>query len=321
MDTNILALIVAFVIFVVGFGGLFIITKKLGYWNNDKSKLQMVKPEITKPKKAELISKKEWQKVLPMIKKNAVIFNKMDKATFTKIGGKPNLPEDIEWPTVEGDPMSFVAQVDLNDLPPEQIGNLKGAILVFAKLTDVDYLEPNFKNYKLIHIQNLSAPEREFPENLDNYDRFEPTYLTNFLFEGDIPQNITDEIDCLKYGTDHAPSIDNYFDMAENYYEGLPEAQLVKDKAIKIGGYGNFMQGGGLGEFPFIERNFKNSRLKECVHKLAEKDYVLFMQIFSEKDKEQKMLFGDAGIIYIYVKRSDLLAGKLENVVFDMQCG
>ena len=81
------------------------------------------------------------------------------------------------------------------------------------------------------------------------------------------------------------------------------------------------MQGGGLGEFPFTERNFKNSKLKECVHKLAEKDYVLFMQIFSEKDKEQKMLFGDAGIIYIYVKRSDLFAGKLENVVFDMQCG
>ena len=170
--------------------------------------------KILKPEKVEIISKSEWQKVLPLIKKNAVIFNKTDKTAFTKIGGKPNLPEDIEWPTVEGDPMSFVAQVDLNDLPPEQIGNLKGAILVFAKLTDVDYLEPNFKNYKLIHIQNLSAPEREFPENLDNYNRFKPTYLTNFLFEGDIPQNITDEIDCLKYGTDDAPSIDNYFDMA-----------------------------------------------------------------------------------------------------------
>ena len=320
MESSLIITIISAVVVVGLYVLMCIMAKKQGVTLFGKEK----SAKTSKPEKVEIISKSEWQKVLPLIKKNAIIFNDTNKSSFSKIGGKPNLPDDIEWPNVDGDPMSFVAQINLEDLPQKDVSlakNLTGAVLVFAKLTDVDYCEPNSKNYKLIHIQNLSAPERAFPENLDNYDRFESTYLSSVLFNGDIPRQITDEIDTLQYQSDDTLSINAYCDVADEYYKKLPERLLLRDKAIKIGGYGNFMQGGGMEESPFAETKFANTKLKECMHTLGAKDYVLFMQIFSAKDKKQKMLFGDAGVLYIYVKISDLIEGKLENIVFVMQDG
>ena len=34
----------------------------------------------------------------------------------TKIGGKPDLPKDSKWPTWNGKPLSFLAQIDLAEI-------------------------------------------------------------------------------------------------------------------------------------------------------------------------------------------------------------
>ena len=40
-----------------------------------------------------------------------------------QLGGLPRLPEHVDWPSWRGRPMSFLAQVTLDDLPPEARGD------------------------------------------------------------------------------------------------------------------------------------------------------------------------------------------------------
>ncbi len=43
-----------------------------------------------------------------------------DRSSRSHFGGLPDLPRDLDWPTraATGKPMSFIAQIDLSDLPP-----------------------------------------------------------------------------------------------------------------------------------------------------------------------------------------------------------
>lgn len=36
---------------------------------------------------------------------------------LSRLGGRPNLPKDVGWPVWNGEPLSFVAQLDLGALP------------------------------------------------------------------------------------------------------------------------------------------------------------------------------------------------------------
>ncbi len=42
--------------------------------------------------------------------------NESSLATGSHLGGNPRLPDDFEWPTWRGVPMSFIAQIDLSEL-------------------------------------------------------------------------------------------------------------------------------------------------------------------------------------------------------------
>lgn len=51
---------------------------------------------------------------------------------ISKIGGFPNLPSDIEWPIYKGEPMAFIAQMDLSEIPStEEFGLPSKGVLFF----------------------------------------------------------------------------------------------------------------------------------------------------------------------------------------------
>ena len=52
---------------------------------------------------------------------------------LSKIGGFPNLPSDIEWPIYQGEPMAFIAQMDLAEIPNAKDFGLpsKGVLFFF----------------------------------------------------------------------------------------------------------------------------------------------------------------------------------------------
>ena len=87
----------------------------------------------------------------------------------SKLGGLPNLPEDVSWPcNVDGEAMVFVAQIDLAEVP--RIKNCpafpkSGAVLFFY---DPEYYMNLDKSFgKTVYVPDLSAKEHLAPESMD----------------------------------------------------------------------------------------------------------------------------------------------------------
>ncbi len=75
------------------------------------------------------------------------------------IGGLPEMPEDVDWPENDGRPMVFVAQIAINDLPPnvwDGLGPSEGWLLFFYEPT-------SYETVRVIHIDR-KGPARPQPE-------------------------------------------------------------------------------------------------------------------------------------------------------------
>ena len=100
--------------------------------------------------------------------KNAFCLVREEKAN-SKLGGLPNLPEDVPWPcNVDGEAMAFVAQIDLAEVP--RIKNCpafpkSGAVLFFYNPEYYMNLDKSFG--KTVYVPNLSKEEYSAPESMD----------------------------------------------------------------------------------------------------------------------------------------------------------
>lgn len=115
--------------------------------------------------------------LVPAVLVSKMPFGQIDGTPGCWLGGRPRLPEDIEWPYVLRDeepfyPMHFVAQFDLAQLPTSfaQTGlPAQGSLLFFASyLEDVEY-----GNSTVIYLEEdvSEAPLRApppMPDNLEN---------------------------------------------------------------------------------------------------------------------------------------------------------
>ncbi|MGN1227745.1 MAG: DUF1963 domain-containing protein [Christensenellales bacterium] len=271
------------------------------------------------------ITKDEWKNLQSIMEKSAIYFTSQTEKSFNKIGGKPNLPNDLDWPTCNGTPLSFIAQIDLSTLPQNNgiIPNTSGAIFIFGILVNDCFFgdeENGQQAYKLLYSQNINAKERNFPKKLDKEAQYEANYIT--------PQNIIKELpETVGYGfelknvnlTDK--SIDNYNEYYEAYINKQNTlANLKENETLKFGGYETPMQ--SKGRLMYNNKFAKHDTgANDLANNIAENDWILLCEIKSNKDKNENMYIGDAGIIYVYIKQSDLINCNFENVFIEMQCG
>lgn len=80
------------------------------------------------------------------------------------LGGNPCLPQDMAWPTIEGKPCMFFAQIHCRDLPAGIWGGLgpKSGWLVFFASPD------NFGKVKILHTHQIGI-EKHAPNPPDHY--------------------------------------------------------------------------------------------------------------------------------------------------------
>lgn len=100
----------------------------------------------------------------------------------SKMGGMPNLPEEIGWPMSNGRPMSFIIQLKLSDFQsPED--TKQGYIFLFMDLwqSAFDSVTERISavDYRLIHLPEpaLLSGFRSFPDNLPEELRIDETAL------------------------------------------------------------------------------------------------------------------------------------------------
>lgn len=100
------------------------------------------------------------------IKKSAKSF----ETGLSKFGGTPDLPKEIDCPTFEGEPMVFLAQINLKQINIYEIKDLlpKSGILFFF-VTDLSDYPPK---HKVLFSNSNDISKVEFPISLNDDFRF-----------------------------------------------------------------------------------------------------------------------------------------------------
>lgn len=155
----------------------------------------------------------------------------------SKIGGKPYLPKDFNYPTDnQGEPMAFLAQFDLSQLPPTDelpkigllsffIGDNDGKVLYFDKIMmDNDKLHQDY-------------PKTDYDEFLpfkDN-EQFALNYELNKQLIGFENFNFSQKVFGKPY--DDNELLDN-----DDIYDELSECPIINHTGHHLLGYPNFVQ-------------------------------------------------------------------------------
>lgn len=155
-----------------------------------KNNLDKIKSFIRNSKEIE-IERSDKEKLIKMIRPTVGIRTKSSddknlKVGKSKIGGKPDLPIDYEWPRANGKPMLFCAQYNLSELKKFDKENIlpnKGFFYIFLSL-DEKWKEFNGVNqeFKFIYSKSENLIRTEYPKDLEDNQSFKTTLIEYFEF-------------------------------------------------------------------------------------------------------------------------------------------
>ena len=250
------------------------IFQEAGLGDYSESFQRMIKPSIR------LITERESEKKI--------------KIGQTKLGGQPDLPANIEWPYWKEFPMSFIAQINLQEMPNFQTDNeiypTKGIIYFFytaypeAMYEDGDF-DNNPKTSKVLfydgEINELIRTQP--PKKLSKELQFFSARVTPRL-EWSIPESDSFEVNevlGLSWGEEN---YDKYWEVfkenfSKEYIEGYTSEFHVGMN--RLYGYHDSVQGEHKGE-----------------------GWRLLLQIDSEDSTN--MDWDDTGRLYFWIKNNDL---------------
>ena len=209
----------------------------------------------------------------------------------SKIGGCPYLEKIEDYPKDEnGNPMFFMAQINLEEMPPLENFPTKGILQFYVVDDEVYGLEDDCK---VIYIENYSKDEsrllKENPfESTNEYPPFEKSGKAVFTQRQDVVGFCCNGFNEIADGADEEEekALWNFCDTAGS----------------KVGGYPYFVQNPPV----FYENG------------TAE---ILLLQIDTDDGEGTcEIMFGDGGNCQFMISREDLLKRDFSNVYYDWAC-
>lgn len=226
----------------------------------------------------------------------------------SRIGGPVWLPKAEAWPKgKDGEPMSFLAQIDFASLPPLPDYPTSGVLQFFIGRDDLygaDFEAPEKGNFRVIWRETLDGPgalHRAAPatsEGADDYSPLYPELIRNGVaLTGQLMRQNAD-IGYWKLGEELGPLLDR--DYTNRIYSHVD--------AILNGG-GDVHHVGG---HPWLtQSDFRNAKYYGDV------DRVL-LQLWS--DNRTGLMWGDMGQGNFMIRRADLLKRDFSRVTYHWDC-
>lgn len=223
----------------------------------------------------------------------------------TRVGGSPDLPVSLVWPYYKGQPLAFLAQIDLVEAAQGLSANplpRHGHLWFFCDTCSWDFSAVG--SAVVLHSDG-SAPldSAAVPHDLLKNARFRPCAVSMESYE-DIP-----DIEGLGWlnkaiGGDEG-KVEAYVDVREYLNVGTrsdcQELCGIPASPHKLLGYANTIQG---------------RMQSEC--QPAANDWRLLLQV--ESDSNAGMKWGDAGRIYFWIRDEDLRAARFDRTWTVFQC-
>lgn len=207
----------------------------------------------------------------------------------SKIGGRAHLPADIRWPLANGKSMTFVAQInfeEISEFDRDGVFPKTGIVYFFIEADEENLPFEKLEKSKVIFVENPQNLERkEYPADLTDLTTFQ-TFDLKFRADYVLPSlidplakalNMTDA-DIRHYGLigSHICTVTHRSATCEDWMLGYPRS-LTSDV------YEQWARQGG-------ERT----------------DYELLLQISFMDYASDLYFFGDTGIAYWGIRRDDL---------------
>ena len=275
--------------------------------------------------------KKLMSEILVNLKKNEIIIstefnNDSEIVDKSKIGGKPYLPKDFVWPYYQELPLSFLAQINLEEVKSLDKDNLlpsTGMLYFFYELETEEWgYKPQSKGCaKVFYYEDISNFSLiDFPENMED-DYKIPEFKVNFKSNISLPSYedfylFLKEHDTFKEQdisfSDFIPLYDELFIPDNNYTKLLGYPEVIQNpmeeecEAVTRG-----FDMGGVESYP-------KQYQKEI--RSASKDWILLFQMDTVETSDYELMFGDSGHIYFWIKKEDLANKNFENIWLILQC-
>ena len=280
--------------------------------------------------------KKIITEILDNLKKNEITIstefnNNSEIVDKSKIGGKPYLPKDFIWPYYQGLPLSFLAQISLEEvslLDKDKLLPSTGMLYFFYELETQEwgYSPQNKGCAKVFYFEDSSNFELiDFPKNMED-DYKIPEFKINFKSNISLPSyedffNLVEDKEELKDITEN-----EFYDIYHSAYDELSKKYLVPiEKYIKLLAYPDVIQNSMEEECAAVARGFNMGgigypkKYKEEIKK-ASKDWILLFQMDTVETSDYELMFGDCGHIYFWIKKEDLANKNFENIWLILQC-
>ena len=248
----------------------------------------------------------------------------------SKFGGLPYLPKDREVPkNKENEQLTLLAQINIEELPENNIYPMKEGILQFWILNDdilgLDYDTHLGDGFKVVYYKEIdkSVTEEEVLEKYkpykdeDSYFPIEGEFSLSFKLTDGYFSDSNDDFreivdrEMKKFYDENKEKYSNILKIYDkenqlNYWEIWDILEEDKEIGEKL-----FEAGHKIGGFP----NFTQSDIREVG------DYeILLLQIDSEETEKNEIIWGDCGIANFFIREKDLKELNFDRAIYNWDC-
>lgn len=239
----------------------------------------------------------------------------------TYLGGSPDLPTGIDWPTRDGVPLTFLARLSLDEIQAMlSVPWLpaSGDLLFFYDGTNQPWgFDPHDKgSWAVLHLAGLPAHGMtDSPAVLPG--ELLPRRPAGFRRIDVLPSFENEAVRGLKFSNEE---LDEYIDLIETRYFQGPKHQVVgvpnpiqgdtMDMECQLASHGVDCGRGFAAAFqdPGVE-----------ALKPGAADWRLLLQF--DTDDDLGLMWGDCGRLYFWIREQDARAGDFSNCWLILQCG
>ena len=277
----------------------------------------------------------ELTNFLLSVEKNEIVVEvdvdtKSIPANASKIGGRPWLPSDFEWPLFtdadEGNsrPLSFLCQINAADVKEYDADGLlpdRGMLYFFYECESFRWgFDPEDKGCaRVFYFENTeSFVPTEWPDSIPE-EYVVPEMAVQFTARKSYPGyeelSIHGNIDC---------TWDDYDETIERL--GID----TETDDHKLLGYADIIQNEMLSDCERVSRGLYCGDPKSYQETPADeelsiqnsaKDWLLLLQLTTLTKDDWELMWGDCGKLYFYIRKQDLAEKRFENAWFSLQCG
>ena len=285
--------------------------------------------------KSEKMNIDELTNFLLSVEKNEIVVEvdvdtKSIPANASKIGGRPWLPSDFEWPLfTDADekatrPLSFLCQINIADIKEYDSDGLLptcGMLYFFYECESFRWgFDPGDKGCaRVFYFENTeNFVPTEWPDSiLEEY--VVPEMAVQFTARNSYPGYeelaVYSNVDCDWDTYDETLGRMGY-DTEADYH--------------KLLGYADIIQNEMLSECERVSRGLycgnpesyqETPADEELSIQNSAKDWLLLLQLTTLTKDDWELMWGDCGRLYFYIRKQDLAEKRFENTWFSLQCG